>query len=203
MSGKRYTEKEREYLSKIIAQLEDGDTASVVTNTLPDDNCLTSGNIGGINSAKHLLPQRPPSDQTVGVKRRGVNMIEADKTTACGTPDDDDTNGLPPSATNLTGDIFPCCPYWKSWIESQQKGDAHVISRGQPDDVWWSVEQAGAYLNLTPRAVREGAAKGWLPGHKYPVRSPRGRWRFKKIELDKSLMKPAPPRKKPADTIWN
>ncbi|GEM_PF-1722776 len=197
MSGKRYTVKEREYLSKIIDQFEDGDAAAVVTNTLPNDNFLTSGNIGGINLATHLLPQRPPSDKTVGGKRGDDNMIASEKI------EGDDTNGLPPSATNLTVDFIPCCPYWNRWLEIQQKRDSHAIARGQPDDVWWSVEQAASYLNLTPRAVREGASKGWLPGHKYPVRSPRGRWRFKKDELDKFLMKPAPPRRKPADTIWN
>ena len=52
------------------------------------------------------------------------------------------------------------------------------------DSDWLETEQVAAYLHLTPKTVREGAARGSLPGHKYPFGSSRGRWRFKASELD-------------------
>jgi excisionase family DNA binding protein len=71
-------------------------------------------------------------------------------------------------------------------------------------DGWLDVEQVAAYLKLTPKTVREGAAKGTLLGHKYPPRCIRGRWRFKKDELDKGLAKRCgSPRRAPVEqTVW-
>ena len=63
-----------------------------------------------------------------------------------------------------------------------------------PPDEWWDAKQAAEYLKFTPKSVRNGAAKGLLPGHKYPPHSRRGCWRFKKAELDKALTKPARPK---------
>ena len=74
---------------------------------------------------------------------------------------------------------------------------------GVPDSDWLETEEVAKYLQLTPKTVREGAARGSLPGHKYPARSTRGRWRFKKDELDKFLKKPAPHRHLPQESIWN
>ena len=72
-----------------------------------------------------------------------------------------------------------------------------------PADEWWETERAAAYLRLTPKTVREGVVKGTLPGHKYPAGSSRGRWRFKKAELDRFLNKRPSPRRTVAETIWN
>ena len=55
------------------------------------------------------------------------------------------------------------------------------------DDNWMSVHEAAEYLGLSIKAVRYGALRRALPGHKYPSNSRRGRWRFKKEELDGTL----------------
>lgn len=67
---------------------------------------------------------------------------------------------------------------------------AHKTDEGISDiaaDEWMETDQAAEYLKLTCKTVREGAVKGTLPGHKYPANSRRGRWRFKKMELDDFL----------------
>ena len=46
-----------------------------------------------------------------------------------------------------------------------------------------------------------GAARGDLPGRKYPPRSRRGRWRFRRRELDRFLKQTAKPQPGPA-SIW-
>lgn len=72
------------------------------------------------------------------------------------------------------------------------------------DDAWMETEQVAAYLNLTPKTVREGAARGTLPGHKYPAKCIRGRWRFKKDELDRSLIKRCGSRNRAVEqSVWN
>ena len=70
-------------------------------------------------------------------------------------------------------------------------------------DDWMETDQVAAYLKLTPKAVREGAAKGTLLGHKYPARSIRGRWRFKKDELDRGLNKRCGSPRRAAESVWN
>lgn len=70
------------------------------------------------------------------------------------------------------------------------------------DDGWWKCEKAAAYLGFSPKAVREGAFKGTLPGHKYPANSKRGRWRFKRDELDGWLSKKPTVRKTKGATVW-
>ena len=78
-----------------------------------------------------------------------------------------------------------------------------IAVKATADDEWWDAERVAAYLNLTPKTVREGAVKGTLPGHKYPAGSSRGRWRFKQAELDRFLNKRVPARKAAAETVWN
>ena len=69
-----------------------------------------------------------------------------------------------------------------------------------------STEEAAEYLDLSPKAVRNMAARGVLPGRKVPPGSTRGRWVFKKLALDKCLAK-KPNRQRPSDTeevsIWD
>ena len=81
-------------------------------------------------------------------------------------------------------------------------GDAAPV-RPTDDDGWMESDEVAAYLRLTPKTVREGAARGTLPGHKYPARSRRGRWLFKQDELDKFLKTPATQRREAAETVWN
>lgn len=71
-------------------------------------------------------------------------------------------------------------------------------------DEWLETEQVAVYLNLTPKTVREGAARGTLPGCKYPPRSIRGKWRFKKDDLDKFLKRRQPPARQQAieRSVW-
>ena len=54
-------------------------------------------------------------------------------------------------------------------------------------DAWMSSEDAARHIGLTAKTVREGAARGNLPGHKYPMGSIRGKWRFLRTELDEWL----------------
>lgn len=54
-----------------------------------------------------------------------------------------------------------------------------------PDGRWLDSEEAARYLGLTSRAVRAGANAGRIPGHKYPAGCRRGRWKFRKTELDR------------------
>jgi excisionase family DNA binding protein len=69
-------------------------------------------------------------------------------------------------------------------------------------DEWWDVEQAAAYLKLKPKTIREGAAKGTLPGHKYPFGSSRGRWRFKAVELDEWLTRKPHKQRQKGQSVW-
>jgi len=69
-------------------------------------------------------------------------------------------------------------------------------------DEWWETERVASYLRLKPAAVREGAARGRLPGHKYPLNSKRGRWRFKQEELDLWLQRKPQARQKKGVTVW-
>jgi hypothetical protein len=70
------------------------------------------------------------------------------------------------------------------------------------DDVWWDCEGAAAYLHMTPKSVREGAARGTLPGHKYPLNSKRGRWKFRRDELCAWLSRKPIVRKTKGVTLW-
>ena len=103
---------------------------------------------------------------------------------------------------SLNFQVVPYCHCPKGGIQPQPSTpvavDLPVVADG-----WWEVEQAAAYLNLTPKTVREGAAKGTLPGHKYPAGSRRGRWRFRKSELDKVLTKPSRQRRTVEPSVWN
>ncbi len=73
-----------------------------------------------------------------------------------------------------------------------------------PDD-WVDTETAASYLDLTPKTVREGAARGTLPGCKYPPRSIRGKWRFKKEDLDRFLKRrqSAPRQQMVERSVWD
>ena len=77
-----------------------------------------------------------------------------------------------------------------SWTSSTGGSDGSTKT-SVLDDEWLDAEQVAAYLQLSPKAVRDGANRGKLPGHKYPANSKRGRWLFRKSELDKTLTKPA------------
>ncbi|MBN1669493.1 MAG: helix-turn-helix domain-containing protein [Kiritimatiellae bacterium] len=70
------------------------------------------------------------------------------------------------------------------------------------DDGWMSTEEAALYLALSPKAVRRGAAAGHLPGHKYPPNSKRGRWRFKRQELDERMRRQPHTRRRKGATTW-
>ncbi len=83
--------------------------------------------------------------------------------------------------------------------ESLLKGGVSIDPQRPMADDWLETEQAAVYLNLTPKTVREGAVKGTLPGHKYPLNSRRGRWRFKRDELDSWLSRK--PRVRPTKGI--
>ena len=56
-------------------------------------------------------------------------------------------------------------------------------------ETYLTTKEAAKYLRMEPKAVREGAARGEVPGHKYPPGSRRGQWRFKRRELDRWLKK--------------
>jgi excisionase family DNA binding protein len=86
-----------------------------------------------------------------------------------------------------------CCPTPSCPVAVEQPSN----------DDWMTTEQVADYLHLTPKTIREGAVKKTLPGHKYPPRCRRGRWRFKKDDIDRFLRKPAPPRRLPEPTVWN
>ena len=86
---------------------------------------------------------------------------------------------------------------------SQPEATSPTAVQALPTDEWWETEQAAAYLHLTAKTVREGVVRGTLPGHKYPAGSSRGRWRFKKAELDKFLNRRVPARRAAAETVWN
>lgn len=81
--------------------------------------------------------------------------------------------------------------------ETQAAGNAITSPDG-----WMECDEVAEYLKLKPKAVRYGAARGVLPGHKYPAGSIRGRWRFRKEELDEYLnRKPRTYRRKGLD-VW-
>jgi excisionase family DNA binding protein len=88
--------------------------------------------------------------------------------------------------------------------ESLLHGGANVsVNPHRPvAEDWLETEQAAVYLNLTPKTVREGAVKGTLPGHKYPLNSRRGRWRFKRVELDSWLSRKPRVRPTKGVTAW-
>lgn len=77
--------------------------------------------------------------------------------------------------------------------------------KAPPADEWMDTVQAASYLGLTPKAVREGAARGSLPGCKYPLRSIRGVWRFKKDDLDRFLKRgqAASRRRATEPSVWD
>ena len=92
----------------------------------------------------------------------------------------------------------------KAMRRIDEEPSEEVASTATAGDGWLGVEEVAAYLNLTPKTVREGAAKGTLPGHKYPADSIRGRWRFKKDELDRKLNKRSgSSRRAVEETVWN
>lgn len=51
-----------------------------------------------------------------------------------------------------------------------------------------TTEQAAAFLKLTTKTVREGAARGIIPAKKYPDGSKRGTWLFCRNELEKWIL---------------
>lgn len=83
---------------------------------------------------------------------------------------------------------------------STPKGCAKSNPTGEAG--WWTCEQAAEHLGLSPKTIREGAAKGTLPGHKYPLNSKRGRWRFRRDELDSWLTKKPTVRKTKGVAPW-
>ena len=102
---------------------------------------------------------------------------------------------------SLTFQIVSCCHHTTCGVRPQSPGPVAVDAT--PSDEWWETERAAKYLNLTAKTVREGAAKKTLPGHKYPANSNRGRWLFKKDELDRFLQRPATHRKPVEISVWN
>lgn len=104
----------------------------------------------------------------------------------------DSESGLDQSQTCVESQTFQTsaycyCPYCGGNLQTSPND---LIEQKTVDNGWLNVDQVAGYLQLTPKAVREGAAKGTLLGHKYPEGSRRGRWLFKKAEIDKKLMKP-------------
>ena len=61
--------------------------------------------------------------------------------------------------------------------------------RGKIETPWMSSEEVAEYLGLSAYSVREAAAKGKLPGHKFPKNSTRGVWRFHRNEVDEFMSK--------------
>ena len=63
----------------------------------------------------------------------------------------------------LNFQVVPYCHCPNSGIQPQPSTpvavDLPIVADG-----WWGVEQAASYLNLTPKAVREGATRGTLQG---------------------------------------
>ena len=103
---------------------------------------------------------------------------------------------------SLRFQIVSCCRC--THCDARNQSQNPIVVDAPPDDNWWGVEQAATYLKLTPKTVREGAARGILPGCKYPPRSIRGKWRFKKEDLDKHLKsRQAPARRQAIErSIW-
>jgi len=77
-----------------------------------------------------------------------------------------------------------------------------VTKASPPVDGWMNCDEVADYLHLTRRAVRDGAANGNLPAHKYPVGSRRGVWRFKRDELDSLLAKKSKERQIKKVSVW-
>jgi hypothetical protein len=64
-----------------------------------------------------------------------------------------------------------------------------VDEQEEGKNTWLNTEQAARHVGLSERAVRVGAQRGSIPGHKYPRGSKRGRWMFRRAELDDLILK--------------
>ncbi|MGK0256956.1 MAG: excisionase family DNA binding protein [Candidatus Azotimanducaceae bacterium] len=83
--------------------------------------------------------------------------------------------------------------------ELPQEADS---KRAGAPDAWMETEEVAKYLGLQPKTVREGAARGTLPGHKYPPGSKRGRWLFKRAEIDRWLTRKPRVSKRKGLSAW-
>ena len=68
-----------------------------------------------------------------------------------------------------------------------QLADREAGTPPQSAEVHMNSEEAGRYLGMSKKTIAEGAAREEIPGHKFPPGSKRGKWRFRKNELDKWL----------------
>lgn len=80
------------------------------------------------------------------------------------------------------------------WRDSERREQEEINpdEKEQPapiitEDGYMSTKEAARYLGLSPKAVRNMARRGDIPGDQLPHKKRRGRWRFKKRDLDKWL----------------
>lgn len=96
----------------------------------------------------------------------------------------------------------------RMFVNPVADGNQSAVPQAVPSDDtdtssgYWNCEQTAKYVKLTPKTVREGALKGTLPGHKYPAQSSRGRWRFKREEIDRWLSRKPQEHKTKGVTVW-
>ncbi len=78
---------------------------------------------------------------------------------------------------------------------------AALVSASSPTQ-WMDTDDVADYLQVSPKAVRQAANRGDLPGHKFPPNRKQGRWRFRKEEVDKAMCRRRPKPKRKGLTAW-
>lgn len=101
--------------------------------------------------------------------------------------------------------------YWNDWVDDTVRrreehqtrllerlvelleGQAHTPSRDVPAvGDWMNTDEVAAHLGVAVKTVRKSAERGELRGVKFPPGSRKGRWRFKREDIEQALRQKKP-----------